>query len=130
MRPMTRVLTVVATPLLALSLAAPLEASCGTVAQIRTKDPTGQESFIVNTAFQNFVADGIDTFAGTDPYGPYTFSYDPTNPATPPLSPAAAISFWRTGTGDVALGFGDDNGSYDMIATGGFYFTGYAPTST
>lgn len=128
MRTMTKVLTVATTLLLALSLAGPMEASCGTVAQIRTKDPTGQGSFIMNTAFQNFVADGIG--AGTGPYGPYTFSYDPTNPATPPLSPAAAISFWRTGTGDVALGFGDDNGSYDMIATGGFYFTGYAPTST
>ncbi len=114
---------------LALSLAAPLQASCGTFAQITNIDGTGATSFLVNTAFQNFGGDP-GTYYGTGAYGPYNFSFDPANPANTPLSPAAQITFWRTGTGDPAVGMGDDNGTYDMIANGGFYFSGTLPTST
>jgi predicted small secreted protein len=123
---MTKVLTVAATLVLALSMAAPLQASCNTVAGMSTIDvATGNNStsFITNLAFQNHPG------YGTGNYGPYTFSYDPLDPAVAPLSPAASITFWRQGSGDPAVGAGDDNGIYDMIATGGFYYTGYPPSS-
>lgn len=132
MRTMKKALMVAATLVLALSLAAPAEASCGTLAQITTVDvstPGNKTSFIVNTAFQNFpVISGV-TYAGTGPYGPYTFSFDPATPAVPPFTTAASISFWRVGTGSTAIGSGDDNGTYDMIANGGFYFSGYYSSS-
>ncbi len=100
---MTKVLMVAATLVFALSLAAPVDASCGALARIRTTNAAGQTSFITNTAFQNFpVIPGV-TYAGTYNYGPITYSNDPLFPAIPPLTAAANISFWRTGTGDRSI---------------------------
>ena len=75
------------------------------------------------------------TFASHPSFGytahgtPYVFSTDAANPAPPPLSAAATITFWGTGAGDPAVGYGKDNGGYDMMAGRGFYFYGYAAGS-
>ena len=107
----------------------PTHASCASSSTITTTGPAGQ-SFIVNTAFQNFPIIAGVTYAGTGPYGPYVYSFDPLFPVPTPLSPAATISFWALGSGDPAIGIGDDNGAYDLIAGGGFSYTGSLPTST
>jgi hypothetical protein len=125
MKTMTKVLTVAGALVLALSLTAPVQATCGNPSVIQTIDAAGQWSFITNPQFRE-----SPEYYGTDAYGPLIISYDYIDDA--PLSPAANISFWRLGTGDTAIGLGDDNGAFDMIAAGGFYFysipTGYFPT--
>jgi len=120
MKTITKVLTGVAALVIALSLSAPVDASCLTTAIITTIDPGGT-SFVFTPTF----AEHPNFTYGY--YGPANFSFDPLNPAVPPLGPGANITFWRLGTGDPVGGSGDDNGVYDMIATGGFFFTGYGP---
>lgn len=125
MKTTTKILTVAATLALALSLAAPLQASCGTTALIKT-ERLGLWSFLVNPQFQNFgINAGNPAYYFTGAYGPATytcFSCSPIAYAIPPLTGGAEITFWRTGTGNPAIGAGDDSGTFDVIATGGFYF--------
>ena len=122
MKTMTKVLTAAAVLVVALSVSAPVGANCGTTAIISTITATGT-TFVFNPTF----ATHPSFFYG--PYGPAVYSYDGANPAPTPLSAAANITFWAVGTGDPAVGFGDDNGAYDIIAGGGFYFGGYTYSS-
>jgi hypothetical protein len=46
------------------------------------------------------------------------------NEAPRPLSPAANVTFWAFGQGDPAIGFGNDNGSKNIIDSG-LYVYGY-----
>ena len=130
MRTMTKVLTVAATLVLALSLAAPASASCGTVASISTfvRPNPGVDNgttWVFGPPFQEF---GIYYYISPDTgYGAlYVYSANAGNPAPPPVSADASVSFWRLGAGNPALGLGTDNGSFDMIASGQFYVYGYA----
>jgi hypothetical protein len=122
MKTMTKVLTVAAVLVVALSLSAPVGADCGATALISTIAPGGN-TFVFNPTF----ASHYSFFYG--PYGPAVFSYDIADPAPTPLSAAASITFWAVGTGDPAVGMGDDNGAVDIIANGGFYFGGYTYSS-
>jgi hypothetical protein len=123
MKTMTKVLMAAAVLVVALSLSAPVGANCGGTPIITTIDATGT-TFVFNPTFAEHPSFGYGA------YGPYTYSLDPANPTPLPLSAAASISFWGAGAGDPAVGFGNDNGAYDMIAAGGFYFSGYPPTPT
>ena len=121
MKTITKVLTAVAVLVVALSLSAPVSANCGTTAIITTIDAAGT-TFVFSPTF----AEHTNFTYGY--YGPANFSFDAVgDPAVPPLSPAANITFWALGSGDPAVGFGNDNGAYDIIAGGGFFFTGYGP---
>ncbi len=118
----TKILMVAATLIVALSLAAPASASCGTVASISTIVPggggTSGTTFVFSPPFQEY---GIT-------YGPgyaILLGYNAGTPAPPPVSAAATVSFWALGLGDPAIGSGTDNGSFDMIAAGQFYGYGY-----
>jgi hypothetical protein len=123
MKTMTKVLTAAAVLVVALSLSAPVGAACGAPALITTITASGS-TFVFNPTF----ASHYSFFYG--PYGPAVYSYDGANPAPTPLSAAASISFWAVGTGDPAFGVGNDNGPYDMVENGGFYFGGYTYSAT
>ncbi len=120
----TKILMVAATLIVALSLAAPASASCGTVAAIASVgDPAvvGQSgyTFVFSPVFQEF----------GPVYGPsYVLvnSYDALNPAPPSVSGAATVSFWALGAGDPAVGPGTDNGGFDMVGYPQFYSYGYS----
>ena len=123
----TKILTVAAALIVALSLAAPASASCGTPAAITVfANPAdvGQNgtSWVFSPPIQEF---GIYYYFGA----PYVYSSDAGNPAPPPVGPDARVSFWRVGAGDPAVGFGIDNGVFDMVASGDFYFYGYSSIS-
>jgi hypothetical protein len=112
MKMMTRVLTVSAALAVVLSLALPVGASCTTATLIGTAGSATEKSWVMSAAFQN------------DPsfyyyYGATPVVYSLTAPDV--LGADAKITYWKTGSGDPALGLGDDSGTYDMIAGGGFY---------
>lgn len=123
-----KILTVVAALIVALSLAAPVSASCLTVAAITTIVPptagNNGRTFVFSPPFLEY---GIYYGAGTPPL---TYSYASPGTAPPPLSAAASISFWRLGAGNTAIGVGTDNGVFDMAGApgiyGDLYFYGYA----
>lgn len=120
----TKILTVVATLIVALSLAAPASASCGTVAAIASVgDPAvvGQSgyTFVFSPVFQEFGP----VFGAS--YG-LVSSSNAGNPAPPSVSGAATVSFWALGAGDPAVGPGTDNGGFDLVGYPGFYGAGYS----
>lgn len=120
MKTMTRTLAVAAVAVLAVALSAPAGATCGTNAIISTIASDGV-SYIIGTEFQQHPSYGVGGI------GPYTYSYDVANQAPMPLTAAASISFWGLGTGDPALGVGNDNGGFDMAGDpSSVYAFGYA----
>lgn len=121
----TKILMVAATLIVALSLAAPASASCGTASLISTVgDPAnvGQSgyTFVYGPVFQEFA------YIVRGPGYVYTYSENAGDPAPQAVSSAATVSFWALGAGDPAIGSGTDNGLFDMIAVGHFYGYGYS----
>lgn len=122
MKTMTKVSAVATVAVLALALAAPAKAACGTNAIISSIGSDGT-SYIFGPQFQAHPTYTVVGYYG--PVAPQVYSFDAANPAPTPLGPNARVTFWGLGTGDPAPGFGNDNGSYDMIAGGGLYVYGY-----
>jgi len=115
MRSSMKVLMVAATLVIALSVTAPLQASC-VLGLIETRDASFAFSHLVNLQFQNH------PYYGTGPYGPWTYVTG-TIPAVSPVTALAKGSFWALGTGDQAnAGSGNDSNTYDIMTAGGFGF--------
>jgi hypothetical protein len=112
MKTMTRILTVAVVVAGALSLAAPVNANCDADAIITTID-AGGSSFVFSPVF------AAHPYFYYGDFGPAAYGLN----VPPALSVDAKITFWAVGTGDPAVGFGDDNGAYNMRTQGtGFYY--------
>lgn len=122
MKTMTKVLAVAAVAVLGVALSAPVNATCGSDSIISTVGSDGT-SYVFGPAFQSHPTYTVIGYYG--PAAPQVYSFDAANPAPPPIGPNAKVTFWGLGAGDPAIGFGNDNGAYDMIAAGGVYVYGY-----
>lgn len=123
MKTMTRILGVAAVAVLAVALAGPASATCNADSIISTvaapSATNTNKSFIFGEAFAASPYFGQSGFGNTWAYG-----IAAGDPASPPLSANAQVSFWALGAGDPAVGVGFDNGAYDMVGAG-LYFYGY-----
>jgi hypothetical protein len=103
----SKILTVAAALVVALTIGAPVLADCGANPATISSDGPGGTSLIWTRAFQNDPTFFYGSFGGTTYCGAY-------NGCTP-LSPAATGSFWRLGAGDPAIGQGNDSGLFDFV---------------
>lgn len=123
MKTTTKILTAASVLVLALSMAAPVDAACAGPGLVTTQGGDGT-SFIFGPQFRN-----DPTFSyGFYGYAPQTTSAGAPGTATRPLSDAARITFWELGAGDPLPGMGTDSGVKDIVSTG-FYVYGYDSSS-
>ena len=106
---MRRIVLLLAVSLVAIAtLQTPLQAACGSASVIGTVGGPGQQSWVFSRVFAD------------DPN--YQFYYGvPTvyGSPTPPLNSSLRATFWRLGSGDPTVGLGNDNGAFDLVASGG-----------
>ena len=116
MKTTTKVLTAAAVFVVALSLAAPMEATCGASTTIQGSAAGEGTSYM-----------GIQPFFDASPYYGYYGTYPPVvsgyGDPPPALTPNARASFWMLGAGDPAPGFGNDNGAYNVIGSGIYFYS-------
>lgn len=112
MRTLTRITIAVAAVLLIAAAAQPVMANCGTAAIVGTAG-AGGNSFIWTQGYMSPVC--------------FSAAYPPFQNGQPPVTPNLEGQFWRLGTGDVAIGMGDDNGTFDFVAAGDVQIGTYGP---
>ena len=107
-----QIFTLAAALVVALAVGAPAFADCGANPGVISTQGAQGKSQIFTEAFTSDPSFGYNAY-----YGAYTFC-GAGNGCTP-ISGAVSASFWAQGTGDVAVGVGNDNGLFDLVATGG-----------
>jgi hypothetical protein len=118
MRTKQQIFTLAATLVVALAVGAPALADCGANPGVISTSGNNGTSQIFTTAF---AADASFTYSSY--YGALTScgAYA----GCTPVSGAVKGSFWAQGTGDPAVGAGNDNGTFDLVATGGIFYPSF-----
>jgi hypothetical protein len=119
-------LTVAAAFVVALAIGAPAVADCGANPGIISGQGAGGVSQVFTQKFAETPYQDATFYGFNYTYGAY--AYCGAGGGCTPVSPAAHVSFWSQGLGNVAPLVGVDNGTFDVIANGGIYFYSYTDT--